>query len=82
MNKDGVGIGGLVFMVCVIIVAIIMYVFMFKGCSDIFLKESDDEIYRRGYVDACNDFYEGKLKYQLFIKEDGTKEWRKIENVH
>ena len=35
--------------------------------------------YKAGYVDACKDFYKGKLKYDLVENPDGTKEWKKIE---
>lgn len=34
--------------------------------------------YEKGYVDACKDFYQGKLKYELIENNNGTKEWRKI----
>ena len=35
--------------------------------------------YESGYVDACKDFYKGKLKYDLVENPDGTKEWKKIK---
>ena len=35
--------------------------------------------YEAGYVDACKDFYKGKLKYDLVENPDGTKEWKKIK---
>lgn len=35
--------------------------------------------YEKGYLDACKDFYQGKLKYALVENSDGTKEWRKIK---
>jgi hypothetical protein len=37
-------------------------------------------IYEKGYIDACKDLYQGKLKYDLVEFPDGTKEWKKIEN--
>lgn len=37
------------------------------------------EAYERGYVDACKDFYQGKLKYDLVSNPDGTREWKKIK---
>lgn len=37
------------------------------------------ENYEKGYLDACKDFYKGKLKYDLIENEDGTKEWKKLE---
>ena len=37
------------------------------------------EKYEEGYLDACKDFYKGKLKYDLIENEDGTKTWQKIK---
>ena len=34
--------------------------------------------YEKGYLDACKDFYQGKLKYALVENTDGTREWKKI----
>lgn len=34
--------------------------------------------YEKGYIDACKDFYKGKLKYDLIEHEDGTKTWERI----
>ena len=36
--------------------------------------------YEEGYVQACKDFYQGKLKYQLVESNDGTRNWIKMEN--
>ena len=41
-------------------------------------KKLINESYENGYVDACKDFYKGKLKYDLVEHEDGTKTWEKI----
>ena len=35
--------------------------------------------YEQGYLDACKDFYRGKLKYELVKNDDGTVEWKKIK---
>jgi len=35
--------------------------------------------YENGYIDACKDFYQGKLKYDLVSNSDGTREWKKIK---
>ena len=35
--------------------------------------------YEQGYIDACKDFYQGKLKYELVENPDGTREWKKID---
>lgn len=38
--------------------------------------------YEQGYIDACKDFYQGKLKYTLIENNDGTREWKKITENH
>lgn len=42
-------------------------------------KNSAKSNYEEGYLDACKDFYKGKLKYDLIENPDGTKEWKKVE---
>lgn len=37
------------------------------------------EQYEQGYKDACADFYQGKLKYDLIEHKDGTKTWERIK---
>ena len=37
------------------------------------------EQYEQGYKDACVDFYQGKLKYDLIEHKDGTKTWERIK---
>lgn len=34
--------------------------------------------YEQGYLDACKDFYNGKLKFDLVENENGEKIWKKI----
>ena len=34
--------------------------------------------YERGYLNACKDFYQGKIKYELTEHTDGTKTWEKV----
>ena len=34
--------------------------------------------YEQGYIDACKDFYQGQLKYDLVTNSDGTREWKKL----
>jgi len=41
-------------------------------------KQMLAEKYEEGYLDACKDFYKGKLKYDLIENDDGTREWKKI----
>lgn len=41
-------------------------------------KDSAKSNYEEGYLDACKDFYKGKLKYNLIENQDGTKEWRRL----
>ena len=37
------------------------------------------ENYEKGYLDACKDFYKGKLKYDLVKNDDGTVVWKKVD---
>lgn len=37
------------------------------------------ENYEKGYLDACKDFYKGKLKYDLVENEDGSRVWKKVK---
>ena len=32
-----------------------------------------------GYIEACEDFYHGKLKYDRIVHKDGTVEWKKVD---
>ena len=45
-------------------------------------KEAVDKSYERGYVNACQDFYQGTLKYDLFKDEKGNKIWIKNKKVN
>jgi uncharacterized protein YpmB len=68
---------------------IILLSLIFIGVTIIFcdsVKEANmreeqmlTEKYEEGYLDACKDFYKGKLKYDLIENEDGTKTWQKIK---
>ena len=52
------------------------------GISFFVIKATDIHVknhYERGYVDACKDFYKGKLKYDLVTNPDGTREWKKVK---
>lgn len=42
-------------------------------------KNSAKSNYEEGYLDACKDFYQGKLKYDLVENPDGTKELKRVE---
>lgn len=42
------------------------------------LAISCSEIYEAGYRNACRDFHNGKLKYDLVVNADGTREWKKV----
>lgn len=37
--------------------------------------------YELGYKEACKDFYNGKLRYDLIENPDGSREWKKMEKV-
>ena len=43
------------------------------------MEKEYQEHYKKGYIDACKDFYKGKLKYDLIENEDGTREWKEIK---
>ena len=42
-------------------------------------KIIQDREYEKGYIEACKDFYNGKTKYTLVDKKDGTRMWEKIK---
>lgn len=65
----------------IIIVFIVMFaaVFGLSFLSAHMENKKEKAIYEKGYIDACKDFYKGKLKYELVENEDGTKIWKKIE---
>lgn len=62
-----------------IIASIISFILLVMYCSVINEKKHKQETYEQGYVDACKDFYQGKLKYDLISNPDGTREWKKIK---
>ena len=63
-----------------IIIAIVFALFCFGIYAFVEVhKDSAKSNYEEGYLDACEDFYQGKLKYDLVENPDGTKEWKKIE---
>lgn len=35
--------------------------------------------YNQGYIEACKDFYQGKLKYDLVKHADGTITWERVK---
>lgn len=43
------------------------------------VKKASNKAYEQGYLDACKDFYKGKIKYDLVENDDGTKMWKKNE---
>ena len=62
-----------------IIIAILFTLFYFGIYSFIEVhKDSAKRNYDEGYLDACKDFYKGKLKYELIENADGTKEWKRL----
>ena len=69
-------VGILVFLVCVGF-AIILILGHKENVK--YRKQIISENYEKGYLDACKDFYRGKLKYELVKNDDGTVEWKKIK---
>ena len=54
---------------------------LWAGCENQKEAKANEEkeklaIFEKGYVQACKDNYQGKLKYQLVENSDGTKEWK------
>lgn len=60
------------------ILILIIFNLVVFGISVSFTRAQQQE-YERGYLDACKDFHQGKMKYDLIEKSDGTKEWIKIK---
>ena len=58
-----------------VIAVILIILFAIGWCE----KRDLEERYQQGYKDACADFYQGKLKYDLVTNPDGTREWKKIK---
>lgn len=54
---------------------IMVLIFVFDWCE----KRDLEERYEQGYKDACADFYQGKLKYDLVTNSDGTREWKRVK---
>ena len=56
-------------------------VFLFSFLGMLFwVKYLDGEngVRKQGYIEACKDFYKGKLKADLIKNEDGTTDWKWI----
>lgn len=62
-----------------VIAILLMIVFAISWCEKRELKEQNEQRYEQGYKDACADFYQGKLKYDLVTNSDGTREWKRIK---
>ena len=58
---------------------IMVLIFVFDWCEKRELKEQNEQRYEQGYKDACADFYQGKLKYDLVTNPDGTREWKRVK---
>jgi len=57
----------------------ILIVLIIGWCAGRCAGREAKEQYEQGYKDACVDFYQGKLKYNLIEHEDGTKTWERIK---
>ena len=59
--------------VLIAIISILILLFLIGGRLYYHAKEV-------GYKEACEDFYNGSLKYDLISNQDGSnKEWRRIK---
>ena len=61
----------------IIVIAWVLFYFGIRAFIESH-KDSAKSNYEEGYLDACKDFYKGKLKYDLVENPDGTKEWKKL----
>ena len=61
-----------------------LLIFVVAFCFVMLTLDAANSSYRRGYeigyIDACKDFYQGKIKYELVEHADGTKTWERVEN--
>lgn len=66
--------------VALILITFILTCVLLSFCFIAFniIKKNNTKSYENGYIDACKDFYKGKLKYDLIENPDGTKTWQKI----
>lgn len=65
---------GLILVCILVLIAIILSAYDYIQIK----KSNAQTIYEAGYLDACKDFYNGKLKYNLITNPDGTHEWKKV----
>ena len=53
------------------------FIAMFLSLCFWFLVANPEEYFKKqGYLDACKDFYKGKLKADLVTNPDGSREWK------
>ena len=44
------------------------------------LNQQLERAYERGYLQACQDIYQGIIKYDLVTHENGTRTWEKVDD--
>ena len=71
MTKDDIS-----YIIIGILILIIFGLVVF-GISVSFTRAKQQE-YESGYIDACKDFYQNKVRYDLITNPDGTREWKKV----
>ena len=65
--------------ICLVIAIMILFLIA-TGKEEQREKEKiKSDAYEQGYLDACKDFYKGKIKYDLVSNDDGTKTWQKVK---
>ena len=64
---------------CIDLFVVLLFIIGLVFVVDRVLNNVTANSYERGYVDACKDFYKGKLKYDLVTNQDGTREWKKVK---
>lgn len=56
------------------------FVAMFLSLCFWFIVANPEKYFKeQGYIEACKDFYKGKLKADLVTNPDGSREWKWIE---
>lgn len=68
---------GLLVLIAMVVVMIFICIES-KNMQDNKERKIANNAYNQGYIDACKDFYQCKLKYDLVKHADGTITWEKV----
>lgn len=78
-NNNSVLAGNLLFIVLIAFTTVLCFIVCFNKRAENKRSIIFNQGFEQGYIEACKDFYKGKLKYDLVDNPDGTREWKKIE---